>query len=196
MINIAEQTQKYELRFNDGVINTHHEVIKQVKLMQSRLKASHCFNDLISNGKYDKVTQNAVHLMKRRIKLDINDRCDQRLWEYLLDADVEIIRKPLAGVNLSSNIKRIISIPEIELENLLIKLIAIPTFNQLNSAQIDTLMAFSFYFGYNYGNVNFEPLNTVLSAGFFSLIPETLNLYKNTRNQDLIEYLISLWVDF
>jgi hypothetical protein len=193
MINKNEQTQKYELRFNDGVINTHEEVIKQVKLMQSRLKAYHCFNDLISNGKYDKVTRNALHLMKRRIKLEINDRCDRQVWEYLLDTDVEIIRKPLAGITYSPNIKRIISIPDIELENILIKLIAIPTFNQLNSAQIDTLMAFSFYFGYNYGEVSFEPLNKALSAGFLNDVPKILNLYKNTRNQELIEYLISLW---
>lgn len=186
--------KKYELRYNDGIVNTHPSVIKEVILMQQNLKANHCFSDLIANGRYDDMTLKAMLLMKRRLQIAINDRCNLSLWSYFLDGeDIQIIPKPLQGLALPENIEKLITIPFIELENILAKLIAIPNLISLDQSKIGVLMALSFYLGFDYGKPDFDALNTGLSLGCFDDIPQILKLYQNPQNKPLIEHLINKW---
>lgn len=197
MINYTYRTiYKYELRFNDGVINTHPDIIEQVALMQKKLKANHCFNDLLPNGKYDNITRNAVLLMKTRLRHEVNDKCDLRLWRYFLEEEdnIAMIAKPLQGLSLPENIKNLIALPTEQLENILAKLVCIPILKSLNSSQISVLMGLVFYLGFDYGLEEFSALNRVLSAGNIKNVPKVLKLYQTKQQKELIDYLCHLWM--
>lgn len=185
----------YLIRYNDGVINTHEAVINQVKLMQTKLKEAHCFNDLKIDGRYGDETLKAVYLMKRRIHNPLNDICDRHLWTYLMDVDlpdVAIVGKP-NSLEVPKELIEILGLPKNRIEPIISNLIAIPCFNQFTENQIIALTLFSHRTGYVYGNEQFKALNTMLKMKALIRIPEVLKLYITQRNREQRLQEISFW---
>ena len=179
----------FELRYNDGIINTHPEVISQVKLMQTRLKYYRCFGDLKVDGCYGITTKKAVLLIKRRIHIEMNDRCNAILWNYLTDNEVKIIPKPLEGILIPT-------IEGIESElvaQTLAKLVAIPLIDKLNQSQLKALILFCLHTGFDYGLPQFEPLNKALERGNIRNIPKVFKIYESLTNKTFTDSVIFLW---
>lgn len=182
-------TPYFELRYNDGIINTHPDVISQVDLMQTRLKYYRCFGDLKIDGRYGDTTRKAVLLMKRRVHTEINDRCNAILWNYLTDNEVKIIPKPLEGILIPT----IEGIETQVVTQVLAKLIAIPLIDKLNQNQIKALIVFSLSVGFDYGLPQFDPLNKALERGQIKNIPKVFRLYQNLLSQDFLASVVYLW---
>ena len=187
----------FEIRYNDGIVNTHSEVIRQVKLLQSCLRANKCFSDLKIDGRYGTITRRAVKLIKQRFKLPINDRIDKYTWAYLLQKEVhKVIIKPKSNdLEIPKEALDLLGLHPDSIAFQLSKLIAIPCFNSFSQSQIVALLLFAFRTNYDYGLTKFQSINQIFerNLNINDSLPRILSSQINQYNQNQVLQEISFW---
>jgi peptidoglycan hydrolase-like protein with peptidoglycan-binding domain len=187
----------FEIRYNDGIINSHSEVIRQVKLLQSCLVANKCFSDLPIDGRYGKTTRKAVQLIKQRFKLPINDRIDKYTWACLLQKEVQkvIITPKSNDLEIPKEALELLGIPADSIAFQLSKLIAIPCFKSFSQSQITALLLFAFRTNYDYGLSKFQSINQIFerNLNINDSFPRILSSQINYQNQNQVLQEISFW---